>query len=223
MADPHKTPRSQLHREEPLIRATKSASDSLTLIVEDAIHPFDGQGRMREMHLHELPWPTEVLADLGETTVLMRVTLSYFIEPNPGRRGWARRYSYASHGLRFEVRRATESTDDFRKRVNALALAEDERRPAGDSDSNEWFFGPQLRTTGSLHADIWKGTAADLAQRGVIAIFPVSGWWKERRDRDHSDRGARYSFVVSIETPGVDVDIYTPVAQEVGIPIEVEQ
>lgn len=206
-----------------LARATKSATDSLTMIAEDIIHPFDGEGRMREMHLHELPWPTEVLAHLGETTVQMRVTLSYFIEPNPGRRGWARRYRYASHGLRFEVRRATESTHDFRKRVNALALAEDERRPAGDSDSSEWFFGPQVRTQGSLHADIWKGTAADLAQRGVIAIFPVSGWWKERKDRDHSERGARYSLVVSIETPAVDVDIYTPVAQEVGISIEIEQ
>jgi len=205
-----------------LARATKSATDSLTMIAEDIIHPFDGQGRMREMHLHQLPWPTEVLAGLGETTVQMRVTLSYFIEPNPGRRGWVRRYSYPSHGLRFEVRRATESTDDFRKRVNALALAEDERRPRSDSDSNEWFFGPQTRTTGSLHTDIWTGTAADLARRGAISVFPVSGWWKERKDRDHSERGARYTLIISIDTPEVDVDVYTPVAQQVGIPIGVE-
>ena len=45
-------------------RATKSASDALTLIVQDTIHPFDGDGKMREMHLHELPWPTEALHQL---------------------------------------------------------------------------------------------------------------------------------------------------------------
>lgn len=47
----------------------------------------------------------------------------------------------------------------------------------------------------------------------------MSGWWKERKDRDHSERGARYALVVSIETPGVDVDIWTPVAQQIGIEV----
>jgi hypothetical protein len=40
------------------------------------------------MHLHQLPWPTEVLEDLGPTQVSMRVTLSYFIEPSPNNIGW---------------------------------------------------------------------------------------------------------------------------------------
>ncbi len=205
-----------------LLRATRSATDALTLIAEDVIHPFDGDGRMREMHLHNLPWPVDVLAGLGGAPVKLRVTLSYFIEPNPARRGWARRYSYASHGLRFDVRRATESNDDFRKRINQLALAEEERRPPSHgSDASEWFFGPDHRVSGALHADIWSGTAADLAQRGAIAVFPVTGWWKERPSGDHSERGARYSLVVSVETPGQDVDIWTPVAQEVGIPVEI--
>jgi Subtilase family len=205
-----------------LQRATRSATDALTLISQNVIHPFDGQGRTREMHLHELPWPTDVLTGLGAVEVRMRVTLSYFVEPNPARRGWARRYSYASHGLRFSVRQPTESTEDFRKRVNLRARAEEERRPSTESDSSEWFFGPDARATGSLHTDIWRGTAADLAERGVIAVFPVSGWWKERKDRDHSERGARYALVVSIEAPGVDVDIWTPVAQQIGIEVVVD-
>ena len=75
---------------------------------------------------------------------------------------------------------------------------------------------------GSLHTDIWHGTAADLAQRGAIAVFPVTGWWKERPDRDRSEAGARYSLIVSIETPGQDVDIWTPVAMEVGVPVVIE-
>jgi hypothetical protein len=205
-----------------LARATRSAADALTLVVQDVIHPFDGQGHTREMHLHALPWPTDVLAQLGPVQVHLRITLSYFVEPNPGRRGWARRYSYASHGLRFDVRRATESTDEFRKRINQKALAEEERRPSGDSDSQQWLFGPDQRTAGSLHTDIWTGTAADLARRGVLGIYPVTGWWKENANRDRSDRGARYAVVVSIETPAQDVDIWTPVALEVGVPITID-
>lgn len=205
-----------------LLRATRSAADALTLVVQDTIRPFDGDGHMREMHLHDLPWPTDVLAELGEVEVRLRVTLSYFIEPNPGRRGWAKRYSYPSHGLRFEVRRPHESMAEFRKRVNEKALAEEEKRPKSDGDASEWFFGPSQRTSGSLHSDLWTGTAADLAQRGAVAIFPVTGWWKERKDRDHSDRGARYALVISIETPEQDVDVWTPVAEQIGIPIEIE-
>jgi hypothetical protein len=156
-----------------LRRATRSATDALTLIAEEVIHPFDGDGKTREMHLHALPWPTDALAGLGDAEVRLRITLSYFIEPNPARRGWAHRYSYASHGLRFAVRQPTETTEDFRKRVNKQARAADEGSPDIDSDANEWFFGPDLRTAGSLHTDIWTGTAADLAERSVIGVFPV--------------------------------------------------
>jgi Subtilase family len=205
-----------------LTRATRSAADALTLVAENVIHPFD-EGRMREIHFHSLPWPIAVLADLGEVDVRLRVTLSYFIEPNPGSRGWVRRYSYASHGLRFDVRRVNETNDTFRKRLNQLALSEEEKRPApAASDASQWFFGPGYRASGSLHADIWHGPAIDLADRGAIAVYPVTGWWKELTSRDRSERGARYALVVSIETPGQEVDIWTPVAQQIGVPIEIE-
>ena len=205
-----------------LARATRSATDALTLIAEDVIHPFDGDGRMREMTLHDLPWPTQVLHDLGGTEVRLRVTLSYFVDPNPARRGWLRRYAYASHGLRFDVRRPTETNETFRQRINERARLEEERRPLSDNGDPEWLFGPTQRVAGSLHTDVWIGTAADLAQRGAIAVFPVSGWWKERPTRDRSDEGARYSLLVSIETPGEEVDIWTPVAEQVGIPVVIE-
>jgi hypothetical protein len=202
-----------------LERATRSAGDALTLVVQDTIHPFT-DWNMREMHIHDLPWPTDILADLGPAPVRLRVTLSYFIEPNPGRRGWHRRYSYASHSLRFDVRRPTESTDEFRKRLNAKALAEEERRPASPADDG-WILGPTTRTVGSLHCDFWEGTAAELASRGGLAIYPVTGWWKENPKRDRSAAGARYALIVSIETPGQEVDIWTPVAQEIGIPVTI--
>lgn len=130
--------------------------------------------------------------------------------------------SYASHGLRFDLRRRTESTDDFRKRINAKALAEDEHKPSTEADSDQWFFGAKGREKGSLHTDIWIGPAIDLAMRGAVAVFPVSGWWKNNKMKENDRRLARYSLILSIETPGQDVDIWTPVAQAVGIPIEIE-
>jgi len=95
-----------------LERALWSARHELTLVVQDSLQPFDRQqnGRTvtRDMHLHPLPWPHDVLRELGDMIVELRVTLSYFIEPNPGERGRERRHRYASHGLRFDVNTPTE-------------------------------------------------------------------------------------------------------------------
>lgn len=202
-------------------RALRSADDAVTLIAQQTIRPYL-DGTMREMNIHNLPWPIEVLQDLGDTPVEMRIALSYFIEPNPARRGWVRRFRYASHGLRFDVRRPTESTDTFRKRLNKLALEEDEQRPSSADDTGEWFLGPKERVRGSLHVDHWHGTAADLAARGCIAVYPVTGWWKEQPKRDRSELGTRYSLVVSIETPEVDADVWTPIATQAAVPITIE-
>jgi hypothetical protein len=202
-----------------LERARRSANDALTLVVQSSIRPF-AEGKMKEMHLHDLPWPKEVLEELGQTPVRLRVTLSYFVEPNPGRRGWKRRHRYASHGLRFDVKAPTESIPEFRKRLNQRALDEDEDKPT-TGDSEGWFLGEQARNKGSIHSDVWTGTAADLAERGVIGVYPVSGWWKDQPKRDRSALGARYALVVAIETEAEGVDIWTPVAVEIGVPVEI--
>ena len=55
-------------------------------MAEEQITPFS-DGKMNEMHLHELPWPLDVLRELANTDAQLWVTLSYFIEPNPGTRG----------------------------------------------------------------------------------------------------------------------------------------
>lgn len=208
-------------------RALKSATDALTLISQSTIRPFEhidgrgNEGRVREMNLHDLPWPSEVLESLGATQVRMRVTLSYFIEPNPSSLGWSGRYIYPSYGLRFAVRRASESTESFRKRINTRTREEGEKAESTSNDS-QWFFGAdQHRSSGSLHTDIWEGKAADLARRGVVAVYPVAGWWKSSKKKNRSEQGVRYSLVVSIETPGIDVDVWTPVSQAIAVPISV--
>lgn len=203
-------------------RAMWSAANSVTLIIQDSLQPFvkdGGQVKTEDMHLHNIPWPVDVLEGLGETQVEMRVTLSYFIEPNPGRRGWKYRHRYPSHGLRFAVQMPAESPDEFRKRVNKLAREKDEVRMSTGSDAG-WLLGSQLRDRGSIHSDRWQGIAADLANRSLVAVYPVGGWWKERHQLGRWNREARYSLVVSIRTEQVGVDIYTPIAAMVAIPIE---
>jgi len=149
-----------------LDRARYSANHALTLIMQDELQPFtkdeDANGstdpKLHEMQLYRLPWPVKVLQQLPpELEVKLRVTLSYFIEPNPGRRGYRQRYSYQSHGLRFEVIRPGQSLENFRAFINALATVEDYDGPEGDGDG--WQLGPQLRTRGSLHSDTWTGRA----------------------------------------------------------------
>ena len=206
-------------------RSLRSAQDALTLIAEAEIHPFrrdDGtqDARADEMNLHELPWPATELRALGEAEVRLRVTLSYFIEPNPSRRGWNGRWAYPSFGLRFAVKRPQDALHDFVQRNNVLARVDDDSSPLKLDTEAGWFFGAhQQQRPGSLHTDIWSGNAADLADKGAVAVFPVSGWWKYRRALDQSDRGVNYSLVVSIESPEVEVDLWTPTEQQIAMAI----
>ncbi len=205
-------------------RALWSASNRLTLIVEDSLQPFRqeaGTVKSGEMKLHRLPWPRDVLLDLGETEVELRVTLSYFVEPNPGRRGWRSRHRYASCGLRFDLLRRNEAEETFRKRLNKLARDEEDERSAWASESDTgWEIGPRERFRGSIHSDRWHGTAADLAARLLVGVYPVSGWWKTRKALGRWNHHIRYSLVVSIHTPAETMDVYTPVSVAVSVPVE---
>ncbi len=198
-------------------RALWSAGDSLTLIAEDTLQPFMKHGSKpataRDMHLHDLPWPQEELLALGNVDVEMRVTLSYFVQPNPGvaERGISGRYRYESHGLRFDVRRPNEDTDAFRQRINKRARDEDDGTYQGGGSDPNWLLGPQVRHRGSIHSDVWKGTAAELAGRGMIGIYPTLGWWKTLVKQEKYNETARYSLVVSIKTKQTDVDLYAAV------------
>lgn len=119
-------------------------------------------------------------------------------------------------------RSGEESADEFRLRLNKQAAADEEEKPTTSSDSAEWLLGDHLRHRGSLHSDIWQGDAAKLAERGLIGVYPAKGWWQEQPKRDRSALGARYALVVSIQTDAQGTDIWTPVAQQIGVPIQVE-
>jgi hypothetical protein len=69
----------------------------------------------------------------------------------------------------------------------------------------------------------WTGNAADLATTNLIAVHPVTGWWRERPHLGRYEKLAKYSLIVSIEAPQVEVDLYTPIATQATIVTEVER
>lgn len=205
-----------------LAKATRSQPNDVTLVIENAMQPFflDGSNiKTRDMIFHDLPWPAGTLEALGEEQVQLRVTLSYFIEPNPGERGWTKRHRYASHGLRFAVKRPEEDVDTFRGRINAAAQEEDGDYAGGQDDG--WVLGPRLRDRGSLHSDIWEGTAADLANRHGIAVYPTGGWWREKKRLERYGREVRYALILTLRAQTA-IDLYTEIANAIGVEVEVE-
>lgn len=202
-------------------RVLYSSDQAVTLVVQDEFTPFDGDDfKVPTFRLHDLPWPRAVLQDLGAAAVTLRITLSYFIEPTGSRRGWRQRYSYSSHGLRFELQDPLEQETQFVQRVNRDARTEEGGgRPSAGQVS--WLVGPNQRNYGSLHQDVWETSGAELASTGKIAIYPVGGWWKNAKKRDRINQPVRYSLVVSLKTETTTVDLYSPVANLLHLPVEI--
>jgi hypothetical protein len=214
-------------------RALASAQNDLALVAQTNIQPFKRERKLNadsqsvlaaptfnEVHYYALPWPRQALEDLGEREVRLKVTLSYFIEPSPGEAAQLRPARYQSYGLRYELKRATETEAIFRKRVNRLERGEDEL-PKTDPDPL-WTFGSKSVVAGSLHCDVWVGPAVELAARGLIAIYPVGGWWRDRPHLDRYNSPARYGLVVSITSEDAEVELYNEIANLIGLGIQTE-
>ncbi len=212
-----------------LSRAIASARNDTTLLAQAEIQPFAvGQGGaavFNEMHFYELPWPRAALQNLENAVVVMKVTLSYFIEPNLSGRAATRPDTYRSYGLRFELKKRLETDDEFRLRLsrpeeaapadieNGDVPAEKEKQAA---EPSHWLLGPKAVQAGSLHCDLWRGYAVDLASHDHIAVYPVSGWWKSHTgQRRMTDKG-RYALAISITAEGQDVDLYSEISAELA-------
>ncbi|MFH5925366.1 S8 family peptidase [Roseomonas xinghualingensis] len=189
-----------------------SADDALTMVVEDTLRPFMLTGtyvRMGQMKSFRLPWPDQALEALGATPIEMRCTLSYFIEPDPGEFTAGRRELYASHRLKFDLKRHGETDDQALARFNNDVEAE----PGGAGEIG-WLLGSRLRTRGSLQQDVWKGRAYQLRDRNLLMVAPNRGWWA-RRARGKYDRDVHFSLVVTITSPEVQTSLYTEVLTQV--------
>lgn len=214
------------HGQPSLARALASARSRATLICQDALQPFektDGPLRTKDMMLYRLPWPKSLLQANSAVNVKLRITLSYFIEPNPGSRMVNSKYRYAGCNLRFLVQTATEkSVDNFIARIsNAISDDEREAYEKPDDTTDGWTLGDDLRCRGSIHSDSWTGTAAQLAEMEHLIVFPVNGWWRLRVQHKRYNHRIRYSLVVSLETVGADLDIFTPIEMQVKLPVSV--
>ncbi len=95
-------------------------------------------------------------------------------------------------------------------RINRRARDEEEGSYQGGGSDPNWRLGPDRRHLGSLHSDTWTGTAAALAERGFIAIYPTLGWWKTAKKLGRYNKQARYALVVTIKALTATVDQYFP-------------
>lgn len=200
-----------------LEKALQCYSNSINMIIESEIKPYckkNSSYSINEMHLHKIPWPNQVLESLGETKARLKVTLSYFIEPGPGEVGWKDKYRYPSCGLRFDVINSNETLEDFEKRINKKMRSE-ELDDRGDGSPRDWFLGVHNRDVGSIHSDFCESMAIELKDTEYIAVYPITGWWKERGYLKKFDERLRYSLIVTIETPGTEADLYTEILTKI--------
>lgn len=205
-------------------RATASARDQVALVAQSEIQPFRMQGtrKFNECHYYQLPLPTAILEQLGNELIDLKVTLSYFVDPNPGFSANVDPQRYQSFGLRFDLRRKGETVDSFKRRVNASERENPRIGGVPHPDDSRWLLGPDSISAGSLHCDTWSGPAIDLLGRDRLCIKPVGGWWRHRARPEIVNRMARYALVVTLKGRRVDIDLHTPISIAVQPPIEID-
>lgn len=204
-------------------RATASARDHLALVAQSEIQPFRMQGgrKFNECHYYRLPLPNEILETLNNELVDLKITLSYFVEPNPGLAANVDPQRYQSFGLRFDLQRKNESAQRFKQRVNLAERENPQARLTSQPDDSRWLLGPDSISAGSLHCDTWSGPAIDLLGRDTLCIKPVGGWWRDRARPEIVNRNTRYALVVTLKGQRTDIDFYTPINLLVQSELEV--
>ena len=165
----------------------------------------------RKLKLFRLPIPDQLLGD-DDPPAELRVTLSYFTEPNKFGRT-------VFHGLdlKWDMQGPQESEDQFLQRINVLKRPkgpDGKRQRVAITKSFPWDLGIQLRSRGTVQSDRWRGRMSALVGNKLIAIIPVLGWWDQRRSL--RELGMRFSLIVSVLGPGV----YSTIKPLVELPIE---
>lgn len=197
-----------------LNRALNSANNSLTLIVEREIKPYKKEksiGQYNDYHLFKLPWPVDVLRELQEIDTTLTVTLSYYIEPNPGTKRYASNFQYHSHSLDFAVIKPGEKLEVFNRRISAAAELPDDEK---DGKGEPWTLG-RSSAKGSIRKDFITMSAIEMSERNIIAVYPKNGWYKTRKKLNRFDAVVRYSLIINLHTVGAD--IYTPVMEMIPL------
>ena len=183
-------------------RANASALNHLALFCQAEIQPFkiESGRKYNECHYYTLPIPGQMLEWLENEVVEMKVTLSYFIEPNPGLSANVDAQRYQSHGLRFDHQRKNESIQRFKQRINPTERAIPRQRPTASEPADpRWMLGEDSISAGSLHCDVWTGPAIELLNRDTLCVKPVNGWWRKRASTDICNRKSRYALIITLK------------------------
>lgn len=204
-----------------LKKALNSQNNSATLIIEREINILkidtDGEIRFDELHHHKVPIPKDLILSAVEenpnSNGRLRITLSYFIEPNPISNKYATKYAYRSFGLGFNVKSPSQSEENFLATINSLAV--DENYTGSQNSYTGWLFKDDFRRLGSIHSDSWEGTIADLVSMDTIVVFPIYGWWKNSKF-EREDYKVRYSLIISVESDS-QIDIYNGIQNLIAV------
>lgn len=170
----------------------------------------------RKVKIYRLPLPENLLAD-ADPDVELRVTLSYFTEPNK-----FGRLTYHGLDLTWDMQGPHETEEAFLERINALKRTKDadgKRVKATNTKSFDWGIGINARSRGTVQSDRWHGKMSALVGDKLIAIVPVLGWWDQRKGLRTQEMN--FSLVASVLGPGVYAAIRPRVEAEAGITIEV--
>jgi hypothetical protein len=152
----------------------------------------------------EIPMPVDEMEALGEAPVVLRVTLSYFVEPTDN----ASRRTYAGGRLRWDLQGPTETEVSFRARINRLVA--DQGIPPGGG-SYDWDIPSDDRSRGTLQHDRASVDATSIAGPRLLAVYPVVGWWDDAEV--NWAKNLAYSVVVSVDLGEIDIDLYALTAQ----------
>lgn len=170
----------------------------------------------RKVKLYRLPIPESLLVD-SDPDVELRVTLSYFAEPNKFGRS-----TFHGLDLKWDMQGPQESGDEFLQRINVLKrLRGPDGKPVkvATKKSFDWDIGIQLRSRGTVQSDRWSGKMSALVGDKLIAIVPVLGWWDQRRNL--KTQNMRFSLTVSVFGPGVYAAIKPRIEAEALVRVEV--
>jgi len=208
------------------VLATTCATDCATVIVEDRLSNAIEEEvlkrtppkrrttkktetkRHREVKFFRLPVPEDVMLASPDTEVELRVTLSYFAEPNEFRKR-------VVHGLdlKWDMQGPNETEAQFMERMNKLRRP---KLPKGQkykpAKGYKWDVGITRRSRGTVQSDRWTGAASVISEPKLIAVVPVLGWW-EQRDILRT-LSLPFSLIVTLRAKGLP--IYAPIKAAVA-------
>lgn len=201
--------------------AIYSSEKYATYIFENTIVPYEegenGKNKYHQLHYYDLPWPKDLLSEMGDEEVKIRITLSYYVKPSPGYAGRTSKYRYPSATLHFDLKTATETPEEFLSRRNQI-----DGEKTTENDASRWTIKQQKRERGTVQSDWIECTAIELSELEKIVVYPGQGWWKERK-LDNVKNEVPYSLIVSIETKETDIYNAVEVAINNRIGVQVAQ